>query len=96
MEQVKFKNLVIDQANKLCSIDGEAIALTKKEYELVLFLLQHPNIVHSREDLVKLWDNSISNRAIDVMVARLRKKLGEYSKYLVTRLGFGYTFSTTE
>ena len=94
MEQLKFKELVIDQDNKLCSINGEAIALSKKEYELLVFLITHPNYVHSREDLLKeLWDNSISIRTVDTTVSRLRKKLKEYGTYITTRLGFGYSFT---
>lgn len=53
MEQIVFKNLVVDQNNKLCSINGEAIALSKKEYELLVFLMSHPNYVHSRESLLE-------------------------------------------
>lgn len=94
MEQLKYKELIVDQDNKLCSISGEAIGLTKKEYELLVFLMTRPNYVHSREDIIKeLWDSSISIRAIDTMVSRLRKKLQEYGTCITTRLGFGYSFS---
>ncbi len=94
MEQLKYKGLVVDQDNKLCSINGEAIALSKKEYELLVFLMLHPNYVHSREDLLKeLWDNSVSIRTVDTTVSRLRKKLQEYGAYIITRLGFGYSFN---
>lgn len=94
MEQLKYKGLVVDQDNKLCSINGEAIALSKKEYELLVFLMLHPNYVHSREDLLKeLWDNSVSIRTVDTTVSRLRKKLQEYGAYITTRLGFGYSFN---
>lgn len=96
MEQLKFKGLVIDQDDKLCSINNEAISLSKKEYELLVFLITHPNYVHSREDLLKeLWDNSVSLRTVDTTISRLRKKLQEYSAYITTRLGFGYSFKTT-
>lgn len=96
MEQLKFKGLVIDQDDKLCSINNEAISLSKKEYELLVFLITHPNYVHSREDLLKeLWDNSVSLRTVDTTISRLRKKLQEYGAYITTRLGFGYSFKTT-
>ena len=91
MEPLVFKKLSVDQDNKLCSINGEAIALSKKEYELLVFLMSHPNYVHSREDLLKeLWDNSVSLRTIDTTISRLRKKLGEYGKHIITRLGYGF------
>ena len=97
MEPLVFKKLSVDQDNKLCSINGEAIALSKKEYELLVFLMSHPNYVHSREDLLKeLWDNSVSLRTIDTTVSRLRKKLQEYGVYITTRLGFGYSFNNDE
>ena len=97
MEPIVFKQLVIDQNNKLCSINGEAIALSKKEYELLVFLMLHPNYVHSREDLLKeLWDNSVSIRTVDTTVSRLRKKLQEYGAYITTRLGFGYSFNNSD
>lgn len=97
MEQIVFKNLVVDQNNKLCSINGEAIALSKKEYELLVFPVSHPNYVHSRESLLEeLWDNSVSLRTVDTTVSRLRKKLQEYGAYITTRLGFGYSFNNSD
>ena len=97
MEQIVFKNLVVDQNNKLCSINGEAIALSKKEYELLVFLISHPNYVHSRESLLEeLWDNFVSLRTVDTTVSRLRKKLQEYGAYITTRLGFGYSFNNSD
>lgn len=97
MESLQYKKLIINQDNKLCSINGEAITLSKKEYELLVFLMLHPNYVHSREDLLKeLWDNSVSLRTIDTTVSRLRKKLQEYGACITTRLGFGYSFNNDE
>lgn len=97
MEPLKYKGLVVDQDNKLCSINGEAIALSKKEYELLVFLMLHPNYVYSRENLLnELWDNSVSIRTVDTTVSRLRKKLQEYGAYITTRLGFGYSFNNSD
>lgn len=97
MKLLTFKQLTVDQDNKLCSINGEAISLSKKEYELLVFLMSHPNYVHSRESLLKeLWDNSVSLRTVDTTVSRLRKKLQEYGAYITTRLGFGYSFNNSD
>ena len=94
---IKYEGLIINQGNKLVSVDGEDISLTKKEYELLVFLITHPNYVHSREDLIKeLWDNTVTVRAIDTTISRLRKKLGEYGSCITTRLGFGYSFHVEE
>lgn len=93
MDKISYKQLTIDQDNKLCSINGEAIKLSKTEYELLVYLIIHPNYVHSRESLLKeLWNNSVSLRAVDTTVSRLRKKLQEYGVCIETRLGFGYSF----
>ena len=97
MNLLTFKQLTVDQNNKLCSINGEAIALSKKEYELLVFLMSYPNYVHSRESLLKeLWDNSVSIRTVDTTISRLRKKLQEYGAYITTRLGFGYSFNNSD
>lgn len=93
MDNLEYKDLVINQDNKLCTLNKEEVSLTKKEYELLTFFLENPNKVHSREDLTSLWSDTMGDRSIDVMISRLRKKLGDYGKYIVTRSGFGYTFN---
>ena len=93
MENIKDKTLVLDQNNKTCYIDDKEVNLTKKEYELLKFLLENPNFIHSRENLIKkLWDNPVTPRTIDTNVMRLRNKLDIYRDNLITRLGFGYGF----
>jgi DNA-binding response OmpR family regulator len=78
-------------------IDGERILLSKKEYELLAFLLSKPDYVHSRESIIEnVWKRPISLRAVDATVSRLRKKLKQYSNNLETRLGFGYSFRTKD
>ena len=93
---LKYKELVIDQDNKLCSINGEAISLSRKEYELLVFLISNPNRIYSREDLLKeIWGITVSLRTVDTTISRLRKKLQEYGVYIVTRPGFGYGFNNS-
>lgn len=96
MNNLEYKDLVVNQDNKLCTINGIEAELTKKEYELLVFFLENSDKVHSREELIALWEDPVSDRSIDVMISRLRKKLGDYGKYIVTRSGFGYTFKKTE
>ena len=97
MKQLEFKQLAINQDNKLCSINGKAINLSKKEYELLVFLMSNPNHVYSREELLKeLWHTRVSFKAVDTAISRLRKSLQEYGAYIVTRSGFGYGFSNDE
>lgn len=95
---VTFENLRIDCNEKLCYLNGAEVNLTKTEYDILLFLLNHRNKIYSREELIKqVWSNDVvvTNRAIDTNIARLRKKIGNYGNNIVTRLGFGYGFKET-
>ncbi len=90
-----YKGLSLDIAQKRVMIDGEDVALTKKEFEILKLLLKSPNNVFSREDiLAKIWSDEVYvlDRTVDVNITRLRKKIGEYGKCIITRLGYGYCF----
>lgn len=95
---VAFENLRIDRNEKLCYLNGEEVALTKTEFDILLFLLTHRNRIYSREEIIgQVWskDVVVSNRTIDTNIARLRRKIGDYGNNIVTRLGFGYGFKET-
>ena len=52
--------------------------------------------IYSREEIIRnVWGDEVvvSQRTIDTNITRLRKKLGDYDKYIITRQGFGYGFS---
>ncbi len=92
---ISFKGLSIDCNEKIGTLDGEELNLTRTEYDILLFFLTHRNRIYSREELIeKIWDSKviITIRTIDTNIARLRKKIGEYGNNIVTRLGFGYGF----
>ena len=94
-EQLTYKTLVLDIVKKKVSIDGEDAPLTKKEFEILLLLLQNKGRVFSREDILhRIWSDEVYvlDRTIDVNITRLRKKIGAYGKCIVTRLGYGYCF----
>lgn len=96
-EQLTYNTLVIDIAQKRVIIDEEEVSLTKKEFEILFLLLQHKGRVFSREEmLTKIWSEEVYvlDRTIDVNITRLRKKIGEYGKCIVTRLGYGYCFES--
>ncbi|MGL5957847.1 MAG: response regulator transcription factor [Phocaeicola sp.] len=96
-EQIAYRNLVLDLTKKKVSIDQNEISLTKKEFEILLLLLQNKGRVFSREDILnKVWQEEVYvlDRTIDVNITRLRKKIGEYGKCIVTRLGYGYCFES--
>ena len=95
---VTFHDLRIDRNEKLCFLNDEEVNLTKTEFDILLFLLQHRNRIYSREEIIQqVWAGEVvvSNRTIDTNIARLRKKIGEYGNNIVTRLGFGYGFKET-
>ena len=94
-EQLAYKTLVLDIVKKKVSIDGTEAPLTKKEFEILLLLLQNKGRVFSREDILhRIWSDEVYvlDRTIDVNITRLRKKIGAYGKCIVTRLGYGYCF----
>ena len=96
-ERIVYRSLVVDVVRKKVSVEGEETALTKKEFEILLLLLQNKGRVFSREDILsRVWseDVYVLDRTIDVNITRLRKKLGIYGKCIVTRLGYGYCFET--
>ena len=87
----------IDLSTKCVSIHDQLIPITKKEFEILSLLLSHPGQVFSREEILsKIWTDEVYvlDRTIDVNITRLRKKIGEYGKRIVTRLGYGYCFET--
>ena len=89
------KGLKMDLTNKSVTIDGEAVAFTKTEFELLWLLLSNKGQVFSRQDLIdRVWPKGVLvlDRTVDVNINRLRKKVGPYSPCIVTRLGYGYYF----
>ncbi len=97
-EILQFESLYIDPVKKRAFIDQNELPLTKKEFEILSLLLSHPGQVFSREEILsKIWTDEVYvlDRTIDVNITRLRKKIGDYGKHIVTRLGYGYCFETT-
>ena len=81
---------------KSVTVDNENVPFTKKEFELLLVLMQNPNKVLSREDLLKMvWSDDVCvvPRTVDVNITRIRKKIGKYGARIVARQGFGYSFT---
>ncbi|MFI3269415.1 MAG: response regulator transcription factor [Rikenellaceae bacterium] len=92
---VEFDGLVLDLNSKQCTLQGAPVAMTKKEFEILALLLQNRNTIFSRQDILdRVWENEVVvlDRTIDVFITRLRKKIGEKGKHIVTRLGYGYGF----
>ena len=94
-ETLSFDQLLVNIPQKKVTIKGEEITLTKKEFEILKLLLGNQGHVFSREEILsRVWSDEVYvlDRTIDVNITRLRKKIGEYGKNIVTRLGYGYCF----
>ena len=92
---ISYQGLELNLDKKTVAIDGEDIPFTKTEFEILHLLLDERGRVFSRQELIdRVWprDVLVLDRTVDVNITRLRKKIGRFSKCIVTRLGFGYYF----
>ena len=92
---LEYEGLAMDLSHKSVTVDGEAVALTKTEFELLALLLSHRGEVFSRQQILdSVWpqDVIVTDRTVDVNVTRMRKKIGRYGQMIVSRQGFGYVF----
>ena len=91
--------LALDETGYSVTKNGEPIALTQKEFELLRFLMASPGTVYSREALMeKVWNYDYfgDTRTVDVMVRRLREKIEDdpgNPEHIMTRRGVGYYFA---
>lgn len=91
--------LRIDLEKKLVFAADTQITFSKKEFEVLSLLASHPGQIFSREDLInELWKDApyVLDRTVDVHIARIRSKLGEYKNCISNRSGFGYVFNVVE
>ena len=87
--------LVADFDAVAVAVDGAAVKLTRREFELLRFLVENKNRVLSRDRLLeRVWgyDRFIETRSVDVHVGRLRAKLGPVGAQIETVVGLGYRF----
>jgi len=77
------------------SVDGDPVRLTRREFELLRYLVQNKNRVVSRDRLLeRVWgyERLVETRSVDVHVGRLRGKLGDAGHQIETVVGLGYRF----
>lgn len=94
-DNVKFRNLEVDSSSHSVRINEKEVFFPKKEFQLLHFLLSNRGKVYSREILLnQIWGENIFvvDRTVDVHVAKVREKLGDYSDYIETIKGLGYRF----
>lgn len=89
------EGLHLDLEFKRCIVDGSEVKLTRKEFEILAYLISHRGKICSREQILsRVWNDEVIvlDRTIDVNITRLRSKIGKYGSFIVTRFGFGYGF----
>lgn len=92
---IQTGNLKMDLGRKLVSIDEEPANLTRKEFEILSLLLKNQGKFISRQEILdRIWSNDVivTERNVDVNIARLRKKIGTYGSSIIGRSGYGYCF----
>jgi DNA-binding response OmpR family regulator len=80
------------------TVSGAPVKLTRREFELLRFLIENRNRVLSRDRLLeRVWgfDRQVETRSVDVHVGRLRGKLGPAGRQIETIIGMGYRFVET-
>jgi two-component system alkaline phosphatase synthesis response regulator PhoP len=78
-------------------LEGKEVSFPKKEFELLCYLAQNPGRVYSRESLLNaIWgkNTAAASRTVDVHIRKIREKLGDRSRHIVTVKRVGYRFST--
>lgn len=92
---VSYRGLAVFPERKLCTVNGKEIKMPRKEFEILQMLLRNTGRVFSREEILKrIWPEEVVvlDRVVDVNITRLRSKLGDYGKNIVTKPGYGYGF----
>ena len=90
-----FGGIQIDQEGRTVAVDGKAIELSLREYELLVYLVNNENIALSRDKILNnVWNYDYygDSRTIDSHVKKIRHKLGKKGKYIETIRGVGYKF----
>lgn len=99
---IEAGGLQINESAREATIDGQALALTPKEFDLLLNLARHPGRVFSREQLLQqVWgyDYFGEGRTVDTHITRLREKLSRIrpeQQYIATVWGIGYKFEVKQ
>ena len=92
---VKIYELTIDPARREVLIKNKPVVLTFTEFNILYALAKRPGLVFTRYQIVDALhgdDYLVTDRAVDVQIVGLRKKLGPFSKYIETVRGVGYRF----
>ena len=86
-------SFTVDTENNLILSDGKPIELTRKEYEILSLLIRNEGRIFPRHEiLARVWgdDVIVTDRTVDVTIARIRKKLGDRGNMIRNKSGYGY------
>lgn len=92
---ISYKNLAVIPSKKICTVNGEEVKMPRKEFEILLMLMSNIGRVFTREEILNaIWTEEVVviDRVVDVNITRIRQKIGEYGRNIVTRSGYGYGF----
>ena len=92
-----YQGIVINDQDKSLTVDGTPVSITRKELELLSYLLTHQGQMLSRSQLLNaVWhdDAYVLERTVDVHITHVRRKVGKYAEHLQTKSGFGYIWRT--
>ena len=95
---IQFGDLVIHPGRHEAIVAGKPVVLTTTEFRLLHFLARRPGWVFTRSqivDAVRGQDYAVTDRAVDVQIVGLRRKLGECGEYIETVRGVGYRMRDT-
>ena len=98
-EKFHSQLLQVDVKRRIVTVNGQEIALTLKEFELLCYLIENQGTVLTRDQiLMKIWDYNYSGetRTVDVHIRTLRQKLGDAGGMIETVRGVGYRFAEKE
>lgn len=92
-QRVHVNELELDLEKKRLTIENKPVDLTRKEFEILLMLMDNPGRIWSREEILqRVWayDVVVNLRTVDVHMTRLRKKLGVHGRMISSKPGYGY------
>lgn len=90
-----FDGLVLNSDSRSVTLNGKSLSLTGSEYRVLSLLLSRPERVYTRAQIIDLTQNAdkdVTDRAVDVQVVGLRRKLGAWAEHIETVRGAGYRF----
>lgn len=94
-EVVTVDGMTVDYTARRVTIDGQALELSPKEYDLLFYMVKNRGIALTRDKLIsEVWGYDFfgDDRTLDTHIKLLRKQLGDYARYISTLRGVGYRF----